>query len=243
MKAWHAHILTAFPQMFPGPLGFSNVGKGLENGLWSYTTHDLRRFAENRYASIDDTPYGGGAGMVICPQIIAGAMDHLLTGSDDAQTYEKIYLSPRGKPFTASVAKAIAGSRGVILLCGRYEGVDQRAVEHYEFREISLGDYVISSGELASFVLIDATVRLLQGILGASESLNEESFEQHLLEYPHFTRPATWRGLDVPEVLLSGHHQRIADWRLQQSCAITRKVRPDLYERYLALRQDETEQD
>ncbi|NQY82653.1 MAG: tRNA (guanosine(37)-N1)-methyltransferase TrmD [Alphaproteobacteria bacterium] len=233
MQPWQAHVLTAFPQMFPGALGFSNVGKALNENIWSLDTHDLRQYATTRYASIDDTPFGGGAGMVICPQIIAGIMDKVLSHSVRA-TLPRLFLSPRGKPFSVERAKALATGDGAVLLCGRYEGVDQRALEYYNFEEISIGDYVISSGELASSVLLDATVRLLPRVLGALASLTEESFEHNLLEYPHYTRPAVWRGLAAPEVLLSGHHRRIAQWRLQQSCALTAKVRPDLFAKYQA---------
>ena len=228
---FRAHVLTAFPQMFPGALGFSNVGKALENGIWSLEAHDLRKFATTRYGSIDDTPFGGGAGMVISPDIVASCMDRL-----DNHTLPRIYVSPKGKPFTAERAKQLAAGAGAIILCGRYEGVDQRVIDAYNFEEISIGDYVISSGELASYVLLDATVRLLPKVLGAAASLTEESFEQSLLEYPQYTRPALWHNqgqdLTVPEVLLSGHHARIAEWRLQQSEAITARVRPDMFAQY-----------
>ncbi len=236
-SSWQAHVLTAFPQMFPGPLGFSNVGKALEKDIWSLEAHDLRQFATTSYGSIDDTPFGGGAGMVICPHIVASCMDDLLEKSENA-ALPRIYVSPKGKPFTAKRAKQLAAGAGAIILCGRYEGVDQRVIDSYGFEEISIGDYVISGGELASYVLLDATVRLLPNVLGAAASLTEESFEHSLLEYPQYTRPALWQnqGQDftVPEVLLSGHHARIAEWRLQQSEAITSQVRPDLFARYQA---------
>ena len=238
---WQAHVLTAFPQMFPGALGFSNVGKALENGLWSLKAHDLRQFTTSRYGSIDDTPFGGGAGMVICPQIVADCMDSLIASPENSHL-SRIYVSPKGKPFTTERAKELSRGHGAIILCGRYEGVDQRVVDAYDFEEISIGDYVISGGELASHVLLDATVRLLPKVLGAADSLTEESFEQSLLEYPQYTRPAAWqnhgREIKVPEVLLSGHHARIAQWRLQQSETVTLKVRPDLFTRYQARKQN-----
>ena len=234
---FHAHVLTAFPQMFPGALGFSNVGKALEKGIWSLTPHDLRRFASTRYGSIDDTPFGGGAGMVICPQIVAACMDTVLEVPEAAHL-PRIYMSPKGRPLTSARARELASGSGAIILCGRYEGVDQRAIDAYGFEEISIGDYVISGGELASYVLLDATVRLLPKVLGAAASIVEESFEQSLLEYPQYTRPALWQnqGQDfpVPKVLLSGHHERIAQWRLQQSETTTSRVRPDLFARYRA---------
>ena len=232
-QPWRCEVLTAFPHMYPGALGFSNIGKALENGLWQLNVHDLRQFASNKHQRIDDVPFGGGAGMVIYAEVIARAMDKLLKKPKNQQL-SRYYMSPRGTPLSALQAKKLSTQAGAIILCGRYEGVDQRVLDHYQFDEISIGDYVISSGELASFVLIDSIVRLIPRVLGASASLDEESFEHHLLEYPHYTRPALWRDIPVPEVLLSGHHQRIAQWRLQTSLECTRKNRPDLYEKHLA---------
>ena len=228
---WQADVLTAFPRMFPGALGFSNIGKALEKNLWSYRAHDLRNQATNNYASIDDSPFGGGPGMVITATVIGKTMDALL-GDPVVSARPRIYLSPRGTPLDSTRAKQLAAGDGVVLLCGRYEGVDQRAIDHFAFEEISVGDYVISSGELAAIVLLDAVLRLLPEVVGASESLIEESFENHLLEYPQYTRPAEWRGRSVPEVLLSGDHGRIARWRLQQAEQLTRERRPDLWNRY-----------
>ncbi|WKW50806.1 tRNA (guanosine(37)-N1)-methyltransferase TrmD [Rhodomicrobium lacus] len=231
--AWHASVLTLFPEMFPGPLGLSLSGRGLVDGLWRLSTRNIRDFATDRHRSVDDTPAGGGAGMVLRADVAAAAID---AASADAPDLPRIYLSPRGTPLTQARARALAAGPGVLLFCGRFEGLDQRAIEARQLEEISIGDYVLSGGELAAMVLLDACVRLLPGVIGAEASLGEESHENGLLEYPHYTRPRTFEGREIPEVLLSGDHARIARWRREQSEALTRERRPDLAAR---LKRDE----
>jgi tRNA (guanine37-N1)-methyltransferase len=230
---WHASVLTLFPEMFPGPLGLSLSGRGLADGLWRLSTRNIRDFATDRHRSVDDTPAGGGAGMVLRADVAAAAID---AASADAPDLPRIYLSPRGTPLTQARARALAAGPGVLLFCGRFEGLDQRAIEARQLEEISIGDYVLSGGELAAMVLLDACVRLLPGVIGAEASLGEESHENGLLEYPHYTRPRMFEGREIPEVLLSGDHARIARWRREQSEALTRERRPDLAAR---LKRDE----
>ena len=228
--AWSATVLTLFPEMFPGCLGHSLAGKALDEGLWSLDTVDIRDFARDRHATVDDTPFGGGPGMVMRADIVDAALRSLNTGP--AAGRPRIFLSPRGVPLTQQRARRLAAGPGAIVLCGRYEGIDQRAIEAHALEEMSIGDYVLSGGEPAAAVLIDACVRLLPGVVGDAQSLAEESFERGLLEHPHYTRPQTWNGMRVPEVLLSGHHARVAEWRLAQAEEITRLRRPDLWARY-----------
>lgn len=232
-KTWTARVLTIFPEMFPGMLGQSIAGKALERGLWALETLDIRDFAEDRHRSVDDTPFGGGAGMVMRADVIDSALSHAI-GQDQAAGGGSpvIYLSPRGRGLDQERVREIAAGPGVILLCGRYEGVDQRLLDAREVEEISLGDFVLSGGEPAAFALIDACIRLLPGVMGAEASLEEESFEAGLLEYPHYTRPAEWCGRAVPDVLLSGHHEKIRAWRRAEAERITRERRPDLWARY-----------
>ena len=220
-----ASVVTIFPEMFPGPLGHSLTGKALAHSLWQLTTINPRDFTADRHQSVDDTPFGGGAGMVMRPDVVAAALD-AATAEDDARPM--ICLTPRGRRFTQADARRLAAGPGVVLLCGRYEGVDQRVIEARGLDEVSIGDFVLSGGELAAFLLLDAVIRLLPGVLGSASSLAEESFEDGLLEYPHYTRPALWEGRPVPEILLSGHHARIRDWRRQQANAATATRRPDL---------------
>lgn len=227
---WRAAVLTLYPEMFPGPLGLSLAGKALGDGTWALETFDIRAFATDKHRSVDDTPAGGGAGMVMRADIAALAID--AGRADAAPGTPTLYLSPRGAPLTQSRAHALAAGPGVVLLCGRFEGVDQRVLEARDVEEISIGDYVLSGGELAAQVLIDACVRLLPGVAGNEVSLAEESFASGLLEYPHYTRPRDWEGRAIPEVLLSGDHERIAKWRRDQAEAITKARRPDLWERY-----------
>ena len=223
-------ILTLFPELFPGPLAASITGVALEKKLWSLEAINIRDFAKDERKTVDDTPYGGGAGMVLKADILADAIEKNL------QPESKIfYLSPRGKTLTQKKARESAQEKEIILLCGRYEGVDQRVLDEFAIEEISIGDYVLSGGELAAFVVIDAILRNVDGVLGADESLAEESFGskenleyENLLEYPHFTRPAKWRGREVPEVLTSGHHKKINEWRKEKAIEITKKNRPDL---------------
>jgi len=225
---WRASILTLFPEMFPGPLGHSLAGKALENGLWSIETIQMRDFATDRHHSVDDTPFGGGAGMVLRPDVVDAALDHVADGRPI------LCLTPRGRRFSQTDAVRFAGGDGLILLCGRYEGIDQRVIDARRMEEISLGDYVLSGGEPAALVLLDAIIRLLPGVMGAADSVAEESFSHGLLEYPHYTRPAEWCGRRVPDVLVSGHHGAVATWRREQSEQITRERRPDLWATHIA---------
>jgi tRNA (guanine37-N1)-methyltransferase len=231
--SWNAWVMTLFPEMFPGSLDVSLTGRALENGLWGLETVDIRDFASDKHRSVDDTPFGGGPGMVLRADILGPAIDDTVAkaGADDLPL---IYLSPRGKPFTQGRARELAAGPGAIFLCGRFEGIDERVLEARKIEEVSLGDFVMTGGELAAMALIDATVRLLPGVVGDPDSLADESFEAGLLEYPQYTRPQEWEGLGVPEALLSGNHGRIAGWRLEQSELLTKERRPDLWDQYLA---------
>ncbi len=226
--SWHATVLTLFPPMFPGPLGLSLAGHALSAGLWRLEVQDIRDAATDRHRTVDDTPFGGGAGMVMRPDVLDAAI-----GCDDGRPL--LYLTPRGQPLTQDRVRALASGPGVRLICGRYEGVDQRVLDVRGVEEVSVGDYVLSGGELPALVLLDACVRLLPGVMGAEASGEDESFSAGLLEYPHYTRPAEWRGHVVPEVLLSGHHGAIAAWRRAQAEQITRARRPDLWRRHVNL--------
>lgn len=216
------NILTLFPEMFPGTLGQSLSGRALESGAWSYKCVDIREFGDGVHKNVDDTPYGGGAGMVMRADIIEKALLSIPSPG------RKIYLSPRGKPLTQALVQKLSEEPQITLLCGRYEGVDQRVLDACEFEEVSIGDYVLSGGEPAAIILMDACIRLLPGVMGNAETAGEESFSNGLLEYPHYTRPAEWKGLKVPEVLTSGDHGKIKDWRRQEAENLTKKVRPDL---------------
>jgi tRNA (guanine37-N1)-methyltransferase len=229
---WHASVLTLFPEMFPGPLGVSLAGKALESRKWTLETVDIREFASDKHRSVDDTPFGGGPGMVMRPDVVDAAIAAAIRGRPEAGPV--IYLSPRGRLLTQQVVRELAARPAVTILCGRYEGVDERVLEARAVDEISLGDFILSGGEPAAIALLDAVVRLLPGVVGAPAGLEDESFERGLLEYPHYTRPAEWQGRTVPEILLSGHHERIAAWRLRQSEEVTRARRPDLWARYAA---------
>ncbi|HYE51579.1 MAG TPA: tRNA (guanosine(37)-N1)-methyltransferase TrmD [Azospirillaceae bacterium] len=234
VQPWHVNVLTLFPEMFPGPLGLSLAGKALENGTWSLESVDIRSFARDKHRSVDDTPFGGGPGMVMRPDVLDAALTEVL--SRRPERGRVIYLSPRGRVLTQDLVKELAAAPVVTLLCGRYEGVDERVLEEHALEEVSLGDFVLSGGEPAALALIDACVRLLPGVMGNVETAGEESFERGLLEYPHYTRPALWKGREVPEVLLSGHHEKVRAWRLEQAERITRDRRPDLWSAYLASR-------
>ncbi|MFV0369309.1 MAG: tRNA (guanosine(37)-N1)-methyltransferase TrmD [Hyphomicrobiaceae bacterium] len=226
---WRVSVLTLFPEMFPGPLGLSLAGQALDAGLWALDTHQIRDHGIGRHRAVDDTPAGGGAGMVMRADVIASAVDAArATSAAGGEDLPLIYFSPRGEPLTQRMAHELADGPGVMLLAGRFEGVDQRVIEGRSMREVSIGDYILSGGELAAMVLLDACVRLLPGVVGSAESLAHESFETGLLEYPLYTRPREWEGRTIPQVLLSGDHQRIADWQRQQSQAITQARRPDL---------------
>lgn len=213
--------------MFPGPLAQALSGKALDAGTWALKTVNLRDFSTNKHGRIDDVPYGGGAGMVIQPDVVAGAIE-----ASQSEPGELLYMSPRGKRLDQAMVRDYTSAPGVKLLCGRYEGVDQRVLDHYKITEVSVGDYVLSGGEIAAMIFLDAVVRLLPDVMGNKDSGSDESFEQDLLEYPHYTRPASWEGREVPETLLSGHHGRIDAWRINQAETITQERRPDLWERY-----------
>jgi tRNA (guanine37-N1)-methyltransferase len=228
---WTARVLTIFPEMFPGPLAASLAGQGLAAGIWRLETVDIRDFARDKHASVDDEPFGGGPGMVMRPDVVDAAVEAAI-GREPLLSL--IYLTPRGRPFDQQRARALAAGPGLAAICGRYEGVDERVLEARRPEEISLGDFVLSGGEPAAMAVIDACVRLLPGVVGDARSLVEESFERELLEYPHYTRPRLWQGREVPEVLLSGHHARIVAWRRAQAERITRERRPDLWARHVA---------
>ncbi len=225
---WRATVLTLFPGMFPGPLGASLAGRALEAGLWSLEARDIRDSATDRHRSVDDTPFGGGVGMVLRPDVV----DAALAPADDGRPM--LCLTPRGTPLTQTIARRLAAAPGVVLLCGRYEGIDQRVIDARAMLEVSVGDVVLSGGELAAMVVLDAAIRLLPGVMGAAESAEDESFAAGLLEYPHYTRPADWAGRRVPDVLLSGNHAAIAAWRRAEAERITRERRPDLWSRHTA---------
>lgn len=230
--AWTAQVITLFPEAFPGVLGLSLTGRALAEGLWNLRTTDLRPFGIGRHRNVDDTPAGGGAGMVIRPDVMDAALREAGPG------LPVIYLSPRGKPFTQARARALANGPGMTLICGRFEGVDQRVLDAHAVEEISIGDYVLTGGELAAQVLIDATVRLIPRVLGNQESLAEESFSDGLLEHPQYTKPALWEGRAIPEVLLSGNHAAIATWRRDMAERLTKERRPDLWRAYGETRMD-----
>jgi len=228
---WKATVLTLFPEMFPGPLAHSLAGQGLAAGAWALEALDIRDFAEGRHRSVDDAPFGGGPGMVMRPDVVARAIE---SARHAEPALKLIYLTPRGRPFDQATARELAAGAGVTLLCGRYEGLDERVLDEYRPAEISLGDFVLSGGEAAAIALIDACVRLLPGVVGKQESLAEESFEAGLLEYPQYTRPQVWQGHAVPDVLVSGHHEKVRAWRRERAEQITRERRPDLWARYAA---------
>ena len=220
-----ANIISLFPELFPGPLGASVLGRGLNDGLWTLKATQLRDFATDRHRTVDDTPSGGGAGMVLKPDILAKAIDAIAPDNDPRP---RILMSPRGTPLTQARAHELAAGPGAVIVCGRFEGVDQRVIETRNLEEISIGDYVLAGGEVAAMVLLEAVVRLIPGVLGALDSRDEESFENGLLEYPQFTRPQSFEGQDIPAVLTSGDHGKIARWRHEQSMDLTRARRPDL---------------
>ena len=221
--SWRASVLTLFPDIFPGPLGQSLAGRALDDGIWSLDVTDIRDFGTGKHRKVDDTPFGGGAGMVMRPDVVDAAIGSVADGRP------VIYLTPRGRRLTQADAVRFASGDGLILVCGRYEGVDQRVIEARAMEEFSVGDYVLSGGELAALVLLDSVVRLLPGVMGAAESALDESFSAGLLEYPHYTRPAEWAGRTVPDVLRSGNHAAVAAWRQAESEQITMRRRPDLW--------------
>lgn len=231
-----AQVLTLFPDMFPGCLGASLAGKGLDHGLWALKTLDIRDFSSDKHRSVDDTPAGGGPGMVMRADILGNAID--AARADAKPEWPLVYMSPRGKRFDQSEATRWQEAGGVTLLCGRFEGVDERVLEARGVEEISVGDFVLSGGEPAALVMLDAVVRLLPGIMGKAETLDEESFQSGLLEYPQYTRPQVWEGREIPEVLTSGHHKRVAQWRREKAEELTRLRRPDLWSTYERAKQE-----
>ena len=228
---WRATILTIFPDMFPGPLGSSLAGRALAAGLWALDAVDIRAHATDKHRSVDDTPAGGGPGMVMRADVLGSAIDAVAPAGD---ARARLVMSPRGIPLTQAKVEALAEGPGAIILCGRFEGVDERVIEGRQFEEVSIGDYVLSGGEIAAFVLLDACIRLLPGVMGKEASGEEESFAQGLLEYPQYTRPQLWEGRSIPEVLTSGDHAKVADWRRAEAERLTRARRPDLWAAHLA---------
>ena len=222
-----ARVFTLYPEFFPGPLGKGLYGKALAEKIWKLETVNIRDYATDKHKTVDDTTYGGGSGMLIKPDVLANSLDKNINSKEKI-----IYLSPRGKLFNQKLAKELSKERTVNLICGHFEGVDQRVIESRNIEEVSIGDFVLSGGESAAFVMLDAIIRLLPGVLGNETSVEEESFENGLLEYPQYTKPQIWEEKTVPDVLLSGDHAKIKDWRLSQSEAITRDRRPDLWQKY-----------
>jgi tRNA (guanine37-N1)-methyltransferase len=223
---WQAHVLTLFPDMFPGPLGHSLAGQAMSAGIWSMHAHDIREHGLGRHRTVDDTPAGGGAGMVMRADVLGAAIDAVRR--DAPGDLPIFYMSPRGERFSQAKAQELAAGAGVIILAGRFEGIDERAIEARSLVELSIGDYVLSGGEIAAMAVLDACVRLLPGVMGKEASLTEESFQSGLLEYPQYTRPRVWEGRSIPDVLLSGDHKRIADWRRAEAQRLTAARRPDL---------------
>ena len=232
--AWEARVVTLFPEAFPGTLGLSLTGKALSEGLWRLGTVDLRQFGEGRHRNVDDTPAGGGPGLVIRADIAARAIDRAMAGApEDRARWPLVHLSPRGAPLTQAMAQRFAACEGMTIFSGRFEGLDQRAIDAYAMEEVSIGDYVLTGGEIAAQVLIDATVRLIPRVVGNRASVEEDSFSAFLLEHPQYTKPALWEGRAIPDILLSGHHGAIADWRRETAERLTQERRPDLWRAYL----------
>lgn len=225
---WRASVLTLYPEMFPGPLGISLSGEALSRGTWTLEARDIRAHGRGRHRSVDDTPAGGGPGMVIRADVLSEAID-AASPPDDPRP--RLLMSPRGRPLAQAQVRELAQGPGIVVVCGRFEGVDERVIAGRGLVEVSIGDYVLSGGEIAAMVLMDACVRLLPGVMGAADSETEESFESGLLEYPHYTRPREWEGREIPPVLVSGDHKAIARWRREQALSITRERRPDLLAR------------
>jgi tRNA (guanine37-N1)-methyltransferase len=223
--SWRTTVLTLFPEMFPGPLGISLAGKALSSGLWSLEARDIRASATDKHRSVDDTPAGGGPGMVLRADVLAAAID----AADAPPALPRLLMSPRGRPLTQSRVRELAAGPGALIVCGRFEGVDQRVIEARWLEELSVGDYVLSGGEIAALALIDACVRLLPGVMGKAESGTEESFSDSLLEYPQYTRPQLFEGRPIPEILISGDHAKVAAWRKAEAEQLTRARRPDLW--------------
>ncbi len=230
---WRTSVLTIFPEMFPGPLRISLCGKALASGVWSLDVLDIREFATDKYRSVDDTPSGGGPGMVMKPDVLARAIDAVATDANATDARPRLLLSPRGRPLTQGRVEALCRGPGAILVCGRFEGIDERVIAGRDLEEVSIGDYVLSGGEIAAMALIDACVRLLPGVMGAPLSAADESFAAGLLEYPHYTRPQIWESRSIPDVLISGDHAQVAAWRRAEAERLTRERRPDLWAAFL----------
>lgn len=223
----NVQVLTVFPEMFPGFLGFSLTGRALEDGLWNLKAINIRDYAFDKHGSVDDTPCGGGAGMIMRPDVLGEAI------KANHKKGKLICMSPRGTPFTQQKAHELSKEENLTIICARFEGIDERIFEAYDIEEISIGDYILTGGEQAAQIMLDAVIRLLPNVLGNEESLTDESFENYLLEYPQYTKPAVWNNMEVPSVLLSGHHKNIADWRKEKSIEVTKNKRPDLLKKYL----------
>jgi tRNA (guanine37-N1)-methyltransferase len=242
--AWTAKVITLFPEAFPGTLGLSLTGKALDQGLWRLEAIDLRSFGEGKHRNVDDTPAGGGAGLVLRADVVERALSVAASGTPaDRARWPVIYLSPRGRPFDQAMARALSQAEGLTMLCGRFEGVDQRVLDHHGVVEVSLGDFVLTGGEIAAQALIDATVRLIPRVLGNQVSTEEESFSEGLLEFPQYTRPPVWLGRAIPDILLSGHHAMIATWRRAMAERLTKECRPDLWRAYCAKHNRDPDED
>lgn len=225
---WSVDVLTIEPSLFPGPLGSSIIGRALDKERWSLRVHDMRTFATDRHRTVDDVPYGGGAGMVLRADIAGRALESLCP--DGTKPSRRIlYPSPRGVPLKQAMIRRFSQEEGLIFLCARFEGIDQRLLDYYPIEEVSLGDYILSNGEIAAMVMIDACVRMLPGVVGCEDSLEEESFTNDLLEYSHYTRPRVWKNISVPHILVSGHHERVRQWRRQSAAILTKQRRPDIW--------------
>ncbi len=226
---FQATVLTLFPDMFPATLGQSLAGRALENQTWSLDVKNIRDYALDKHRTVDDAPLGGGHGMVLKPDVVSAALDDVSSAKG-----RRVYMSPRGVPLTQNLAREISGEDGIVIVCGRYEGLDQRVIDHHQLQEVSVGDYILSGGELAAQIMLDSIVRLLPGVMGKEIGHLEESFETGLLEHDHYTQPRVWNGRSAPEILASGHHEKIATWRVDQAKQVTKERRPDIWKRFLA---------
>ena len=225
---WNATVLSLFPEMFPGPLALSLAGKALKNRIWSIKTVNIRDFSDNKHGRVDDVPFGGGPGMVMKPEVVDKALNSVIDAPGP-----RFYLSPRGFKFNQNTARNLIKEDGAVFICGRYEGLDERFIEHNNIIEVSVGDFILSGGEMATHIMLDAIIRLLPGVIGNEKGLNDESFENNLLEYPLYTQPRVWKGNDTPQILFSGNHKKIKEWKIDQAEKITKLRRPDLWIKYI----------